>query len=171
MLLKNNFQDNRILAVSSQPSHRCNQSCDVVVGSKTTGLPKYYLNDKTCTISSLSGFLRCYVEDFMSLDVNDRIVLLIPTSNTHRKYDHCIEVLCPPVVCFGDGSSNSVNSMYYIFDNCTIATTLYKERVKNGLSISELTDGLGTHNFGLTIRTETNIANKIEDVFANRLQY
>ena len=58
VVIKNNFQDNRNLGVSSQSSRRCNQSCDQVVGSKTTGLPKDSITDKTCTVNSLSGFLR-----------------------------------------------------------------------------------------------------------------
>jgi len=121
--------------------------------------------DKISDRSSLYNKNRCYLEDFMSLEVNDNIVLLLPTSNTHRKYDRCIDRLRPPVVCFGDGSSNSVNSMYYIFENCTITTTPYKDRVENGISVSELSDGLGTHNFGLTITIDSSTNDNISDKY------
>ena len=72
----------------------------------------------------------------MPYDVNDTVVLLIPTAETNSKYDWCIEMLSPPVICFGDGSSNSTNSKYYLFDNYSITKTLYKERVGWGVELT-----------------------------------
>jgi hypothetical protein len=93
------------------------------------------------------------------------VVLLIPTTNTNRKYDDCVDFLSPPIVCFGDGSSTSVNSTYYLFDKCTITNTPYNERVKNGISLSELNDGLGRHNFGAIISVgSTKNSNDTSDV-------
>ena len=61
--LKNNFQDNQNLAVSFHPSWRCNEPSDDVDDSKTTGLPKDTTTDIPDRINSLSGYVRCYVED------------------------------------------------------------------------------------------------------------
>jgi hypothetical protein len=116
--------------------------------------------DKKNDHSALFSRNRCHLEDFMSLGVNDSVVLLIPTADTHHKYHECFENLSPPVVCFGDGSSTSVNSMSYLFDNCTIANTPYNDRIKNGISISELYDGLGRHNFGAIITIGSSINSK-----------
>ena len=78
MLLRNDFQDNRNIAVLSHPSRRYNKPSDYVVGSKTTGSPKDTMTDMPVRINSLSVYLRCYVEDFMLLEDHQDIIILSP---------------------------------------------------------------------------------------------
>ena len=142
MLLKNNFQDNRNLGVSSQPSRRCNQSCDEVVGSKTTGLSKDYLNDKTCTITSLSGFLRCYVEDFMLLEENKHIIVLrSQKADPYQEYS-------PETILIGNVIFNKYNA--------TIVSSPYVDKIQEGMCIADVKFGFWKCNYGSYIQIVDN---------------
>ena len=72
-LLKNNFNDNKTNAVSSNMSRRSNDSSENVVGIKKTGLSTDNSMGIPVKIDSLSGWLMCYVKDFMLPKENQNI--------------------------------------------------------------------------------------------------
>lgn len=101
--------------------------CQRIPSLSTKSLPN---NDEL-----LGGYLRCYVEDFMSINSGHDVILLIPKSDnivSHLNANQDIQI----------GST-----LFNLFKG-KVMNSPKAELVKNGISNSDLINGFGKDNYG-----------------------
>ena len=106
---------------------------------------------------------RCFVEDFMVLEKNTEILLLIPLNYALiGKFKHCIKKLSPIQVQF----SACARPIKYVAMVGVIYSNPFLEELKSGMSLMDLKNGFGKNNNGLfvTLHDPSNSTNTYEFV-------
>ena len=133
MLLRNNFNDNRTKAVSSTLPRRSNNLSQNIVWTKTAGLSTDNSMDSPVGIKYLSGWLRCYVENFMLLEESKEIIIIWPQQNTtFQDYAH------KPIII-----GNSTFNKYY----ARIIASPYSDKIQDWMCIHDINIGFGNGKY------------------------
>ena len=99
---------------------------------------------------SIANYTRCYVEDFMTRDIGESVLVLLPSRFADDNFLSC-HYLMSTDIKFLDISFTKHNYRGYIG---IITTNPILSRVENGMHHSDYTAGFGNHNYGCNVLFE-----------------
>ena len=100
---------------------------------------------------SINNYLRCYVEDFMTLGVGSSIIILVPTSELEVENTIWKELLSSDIQC----SPIQFTKRSYLGYNGIVNTNPIISNVKNGMHVSDYESGFNNHNYGCNIKFDS----------------
>ena len=99
---------------------------------------------------SIANYTRCYVEDFMTRDIGESLLVLLPTRYADDAFSSWFSLMSSDIkyidICF-----TKHNYRGYIG---IVNTNPLLVRVQNGMHRSDYSAGFGNHNYGCNIRFE-----------------
>ena len=150
-MVKNNFQHRsqkkRLTILNDSVKRRKVDTRNVSAQQSSARLrlppvPDSSINDINTMSTYLFGFFRCYIEDFMLLQTNEVVVILMPQNhNNNGLFDN--EMHCDRVQ-FG----STIFNMY----QCIVTSNPYFDKVVTPMDTVDVRHGLGRGKYGLYVR-------------------
>ena len=135
--LKNNFNSKRCISNSTSKKlskkRRCN---NINTNDEYISIEKHHT-----TNTAIAGYLRCYVEDFMLLEERERIIVLLPSTDSLWK-----EFKPTAFVQFG-------STAFRVF-NCSVLSSPYSQTLQAGMAICDIKKGFNEGRNGVIVSIE-----------------